>query len=339
MGKEFDLSQFDTYREDNRREVKKANGGLPNSLWDTYSAFANSYGGVIILGVREEKDGSWRTTGLQNAPRLYKEFWDTINNRKKVNINLLSEDDVQIYTVRPNSDIIMVIYVPMARREQKPVYINDDIFGGTFRRNFEGDYHCTRLQVKTMLRDQTEETMDMRILDGVSIDDLNHETIQGYRNRHRTLKEGHPFGRLSDQEYLRSIGAAAISSKDGRLYPTAAGMLMFGEEYNIVRHFPEYFLDYREMLDPVIRWTDRLQSSSGEWSGNLCDFYFRVYNKIIKDIKVPFKMSGGDRIDDTPVHKAIREALANCLVNADYYGVRGIVIKKEPDKIILEKFK
>ena len=252
MGKEFDLSQFDTYREDNRREVKKANGGLPNSLWDTYSAFANSYGGVIILGVREEKDGSWRTTGLQNAPRLYKEFWDTINNRKKVNINLLSEDDVQIYTVRPNSDIIMVIYVPMARREQKPVYINDDIFGGTFRRNFEGDYHCTRLQVKTMLRDQTEETMDMRILDGVSIDDLDHETIQGYRNRHRTLKEGHPFGRLSDQEYLRSIGAAAISSKDGRLYPTAAGMLMFGEEYNIVRHFPEYFLDYREMLDPVI---------------------------------------------------------------------------------------
>ncbi len=79
-----------------------------------------------------------------------------------------------------------------------------------------------------------------------------------------------------------------------------------------------------------------MQSSSGEWSGNLCDFYFRVYNKIIMDIKIPFVMEGGDRIDDTPIHKAIREALANCLIHADYYGSRGIVIKKEPQKLTLE---
>lgn len=45
-------------------------------------------------------------------------------------------------------------------------------------------------------------------------------------------------------------------------------------------------------------------------------------------------MVGGERVDDTPVHKALREALANCLINADYYGVRGVVIRKEPDKII-----
>lgn len=89
----FDLSQFDKYREDNRREVKKATGGLPLSLWDTYSAFANCYGGVIILGVKEEKDGSWKPTGLQNESKLRKDFWDTVNNQKKVNINLLSENN------------------------------------------------------------------------------------------------------------------------------------------------------------------------------------------------------------------------------------------------------
>ena len=217
----FDITKFNLYKEDNRREVKKANGGLPSSLWETYSAFANCYGGVIILGVAENKDGTWRTTGLKSTDRdkLLKHFWDTINNRKKVNVNLLSDQDVEIY--EKDEDTIIVIYVPMANREQKPVYINDDIFGGTFRRNHEGDYHCTKLQVKAMLRDQTDNTMDMDVLDDVPISDLNYETIQGYRNRHRALKPAHPFGRLNDSEYLRSIGAAAISNIDQSLYEAA----------------------------------------------------------------------------------------------------------------------
>ena len=58
--------------------------------------------------------------------------------------------------------------------------------------------------------------------------------------------------------------------------------------------------------------------------------------KIIKNVKIPFVMEGGNRIDYSPVHKAFREALANCLINADYYGTRGVVIKKDQDRIIFE---
>lgn len=111
---------------------------------------------------------------------------------------------------------------------------------------------------------------------------------------------------------------------------------MFGDEYRIIREFPEYFLDYREVLDLTIRWTDRFYSSTGEWSGNLFDFYFGVYNRIIRDLKVPFKMVDGERVDDTPVHNALREALANCLVNTDFYMSRGVVIKKDAEQIVLE---
>ena len=324
MAEIFDITQFESYREDNRREVKKARDGLPVSLWDTYSAFANCYGGVIILGVKENKDGSWHTTGLRNAAKLQKEFWDIINNTKKVSINLLREDDVKVY--RYNDDIIMVIYVPAARREQKPVYINDDMFGGTFRRNFEGDYHCTRIQVKTMLRDQADDTIDMSVLDNLSMDVFNTDSVRGYRNAFASLKDGHPFVRLDDNEFLRSIGAVSISDNARTIHPTAAGLLMFGNEYDIVRQFPDYFLDYRALLDANIRWTDRIYSSSGDWSGNIFDFYFRVYNKLKQSLNVPFKLSGVTRIDDTPMHEALREALANCLINADYFGSRGVVI-------------
>ena len=148
MLKNFDISKFEEYTEDNRREVKKASAGLPTSLWETYSAFANCYGGVIILGVREGKDGQWETTGLKDEEKIRKDFWNTINNHKKVNTNLLQDNDIETYVVGERKDVVMVIHVPMAKREQKPIYINDDLFNGTFRRNHEGDYHCTRLQVK-----------------------------------------------------------------------------------------------------------------------------------------------------------------------------------------------
>ena len=151
-----------------------------------------------VKGVIENKDGSWSTSGLndENCQKLIKQFWNDVNNRQKVSINLLKDDDITVY--KEKDDRIVVIYVPMARREEKPVYINNNLFNGTYRRNHDGDYHCTRLQVKTMLRDQAEKTMDMEVLDDVPLKDLNYETIQGYRNRHQVLKAGHLFERLNN---------------------------------------------------------------------------------------------------------------------------------------------
>lgn len=112
MANFFDISQFDSYKEDNRREVKRANGGLPNDMWETYSAYANTYGGVIILGVKELDDKHWRTTGLKlkDKEKLLDDLWNLLHNRNKVNINLLTESDVQTYDI--GEDIIIVITVP-----------------------------------------------------------------------------------------------------------------------------------------------------------------------------------------------------------------------------------
>jgi predicted HTH transcriptional regulator len=111
---------------------------------------------------------------------------------------------------------------------------------------------------------------------------------------------------------------------------------MFGYEYEIMKEYPHYFLDYQEQFDASKRWDDRFVSSSGDWSGNVYDFFRLAYNKIQQHIKVPFKVVEGLRVEDTPVHKAIREALANCLINADYYGRLGLVVKYKPNEITFE---
>ena len=100
-------------------------------------------------------------------------------------------------------------------------------------------------------------------------------------------------------------------------------------------HQQYYFLDYREKLDDDTRWSDRFVSSSGDWSGNIYDFYFRVYNRIAQSVKVPFALDGISRIDDTELHKALREALANTLINADYYGNTGVVIERNITSITM----
>ena len=174
----------------------------------------------------------------------------------------------------------------------------------------------------------------MLVLENMELDAFDYDSVKRYRIRMKTYRPGHVWEELEDVEFLYKLGAVGRSN-DGKMHPTAAGLLMFGYEYEIVKEFPAYFLDYQEQLDPNTRWTDRIVSSSGDWSGNVYDFYFRVYNKITQDIKVPFKLEGGDRIDDTPVHKALREALANCLINADYYGRQGLVIIKKKDVITL----
>jgi len=77
-----------------------------------------------------------------------------------------------------------------------------------------------------------------------------------------------------------------IGSRSTILYadPTAAGLLMFGYKYEILKEYPHYFLDYQEQFDTSERWDDRFVSSSGEWSGNVYDFYRKAYNKISQHI-------------------------------------------------------
>jgi len=326
-----DFEHIEKYKENNRIEAKKAFGGLPNSIWETYSAFANTLGGCILLGVIEKEGKTFEAVGISDADKLIKDFWNVINNPKKVSVNLLSDKDVFAQSVGDKT--IVLINVPRADRNYRPVYIDGNPLN-TYRRNGDGDYKCTKEEYQTMVRDASVKTQDMLLLSEMDLGVLNMESVHGYRQRMKYSRPGHVWEQLADDEFLQKIGAAGIG-EDGKKHPTAAGLLMFGNEYDIVREYNNYFLDYQEQYDPDNRWTDRIISSSGDWSGNVYDFYFRIYNKLRQDIKTPFKLDGITRVDDTPVHLALREALANCLVNADYYGSRGVIIIKKPDVIML----
>jgi predicted HTH transcriptional regulator len=91
-------------------------------------------------------------------------------------------------------------------------------------------------------------------------------------------------------------------------------------------------LDYQENRSlGATRWTDRLVSTSGDWSGNVFDFVIEVLRRMQQGLKVPFVLKGNQRVDDTPIHKLLREAITNAVVHADFYGRQGLVIQKSED--------
>ena len=90
----LDFNKLEKYKEDNRIEAKEALGGLPHSIWETYSAFANTLGGVILLGVAEAEDKSLYAVDLPVPEKLITEFLDIINNPEYVSKNILTEHDI-----------------------------------------------------------------------------------------------------------------------------------------------------------------------------------------------------------------------------------------------------
>lgn len=316
-------------------EFKSARGGFPGSLWETYSAFANTQGGVIVLGVKEH-DGRFTLDGLtlEQVRKYKKEFWDNVNNRAHCSANILCDEDVQ--DGEYNGSYVLVFNVPRAPRSKIPVYLHNNP-DNTFKRNHEGDYRCDTSEVRRMFADADIEDnpRDYKILPEFTIErDIDKATLEQYRRMVSTKRPDHPWLLLDDKNLLIKLKGYREDRRENIAGLTLAGLLMFGKADSITDAYacPQYFPDYREYFspDPNDRWTDRIYPD-GTWEANLFQFYYRVYPKLAAVLPKPFALKDGVREDETPTHIALREAFINALVHCDYSVDSNITIELHKD--------
>ena len=322
----IDLQHLEQYRENNRIEAKKALGGLPHSIWETYSAFSNALGGIILLGVEEYKDKSLHPVDLPDPEGMVKEFWDAVNDPHTASVNVLLNRDVRIEEAEGKR--IIVITVPRAQRFDRPVYVEGDP-RNSFRRSGEGDYRCTEEERRAMYRDAARKTQDMLILEDLGPELLRRDSVRRYRERLLTCHPDREWDACSDAELLFRLGALD-NGRDGGLHPTGAGLLMFGSAAEIAREFPSYSLEYRSEDGSGGQGPALISTASGDWSGNVFDFFCLVSDALAAD---ELLSPQGD--DGALLQEAVREALANCLINADYCGSRGINVLKKKSGLTL----
>lgn len=297
----IDYNNIQKYRENNRIEAKLALGGLPHSIWETYSAFANTMGGVILLGVEEYKDKSLHPVDLPEPEKLIDEFWSLINDKKKASTNILSRRNISVQNIDGNK--IIVIEVPRAGRFSRPVYIDGDPYSGSYRRNGEGDCKCRHDEVEAMLRDAAVMTQDTSIIEKLSLDCIDFESVRSYRDEVFKYRPNYAPKDMDRYSFLERVGAAHGG------HPTVSGLLMFGKLGYIKDEFADFSLRY-------VSYNFSFSSSDGDWSGNVYDFYRKVKNVLeVKAAKYPIS-----------VKYALLEAVSNAITNADYYGSCGISV-------------
>lgn len=323
-------------RESQNIEFKEASAYLPDDLWETYSAFANTEGGDIVLGVREDRaTHDFSIEGVADARAVVADFWNTLRNPQKVDRDVMLFDGVCIETL-DNKDIV-VIEVPRASRSEKPVRVYDKrtkTFAAWVRRG-DIDSKASDEDLRRMLYDNVPD-VDRKPLDRFGLDAVCKETLGRYRRVFGTNKPSSPWNNDSDEDFLYHIGAAAKGT-DGALRLTQAGLLAFGYEYEITNYFPHYLLDYREETSGRDRWDDRIVSQTDEWSGNIIDFYYLVVQRLTRYFKAPFSAdeNGLNHGSRNPIMEAVNEAVANALVHAYYGSTQGLRVILRPDELVV----
>ena len=167
------------------------------------------------------------------------------------------------------------------------------------------------------------------------MDDIDLDTLHRYRTLFRVWNNDHVWNEVDDKTFLRNLGGYIVNREEGKEGLSMAGLMMFGKGLPIRERFDNFRMDYLNFCNLIgeERYSDRL-TYDGRWENNLYQFFSIVLPKMTFDLPRPFRMEGLQRVDDTPQHKAVREAFTNSIIHADLMMDAGILrIEKHDDRL------
>lgn len=339
------------FTEDLHTEFKKAKNGVPDDMWSTVSAFANTDGGSIFLGYTEiKKDGkviAYKPTGVINSATMVKSILDTANNPRKLYPNVIFENNVEVQQFKDNIETIK-IYIPRMPFKDRPVYIKGDI-KNVYKRVGTGDQLANDSDIKAMLRDAAGDD-SLATLDNFNLSDLNLIDLQNYKALYADENDDMDVISKDNSLFLKEIDLIRKDRKTGKFKLTRAAILLFGKYSSIQDEYPDFMLDLIIKHTPAdVDYVDRVYTSINKRSpDNIFGFFNQAYAKLQALVENSFELNGIVRKDNgIKFLRAIREALVNALVHADYHSNQSIqiiwydnsIVFKNPGELLVSKDK
>ena len=294
-------------------EFKEARNRAPKSAYEMVSAFANTAGGWLVFGVRD--DGSvFEIVGVIEVDKVQGEFLSTLRSGGKVNRRIAVREDM----LETDGKTLLVFYVPESRGGEKPIYLDGDIRRSFIRRG-GCDERCTVDEIERFLRDAATDRFDEQPVDGLDADEFfDPASVRWFR---RVFDERNP-GRsqeASDREFL--IERGFVVGRGNRLAPTRAAVLLLGRARHVRQALGRPIVDYQFINAPADSWTiDQRWSDRVLVEENLVQAWLTVLERYMRHADHPFRLDAATlrRNDDPPEYTSFREAAINLLIHQDY---------------------
>ena len=281
----------------------------PRRLAEIVTSFANTLGGLLLIGVTDE-------AGVQGT-NIGRGTIETITN------TITDNTDPVIYPkiTTPTIDGKKIISIEVASSDEKPHLA----FGRPFKRAGSVTKLMSRSEYKRLLFSQANYSFGAQLCPKATWADIDEGAILEFKKKYESVNDAHLYG--SNKEILKSRGCLTA---DGEV--TNVGILGFGKE-------PQKFI--QKAYVTVVRYpeaviTDTILDSK-DFNGNLFDQIDKADQYLREHIQVISKIPQvGLARRDTPVYPyfVLRELIVNAAAHRDYtiYGSR-ILIQMFADRI------
>ncbi|MFD0657319.1 ATP-binding protein [Thermocatellispora tengchongensis] len=309
-------------------EVKKAQGGLPRSLRETLSAFANTRGGVIILGLDETQ--GFAATGLTDPADV------------AAGLGAMCAEDMEpplrplIKIHRFEGTHILVAEVPELDAAQKPCFSRSaGITKGSYVRVGDGDRRLSAYEVQVMLSSRGQPREDEQAVRGVGLEHLDPAGVDALIGRLR-ISRPYAFKDLTPMAVLRRAKVLVPDGHGGEAV-SLAGLLALGRYPQ--EHFPQLMVTFVHYPTPSGSRPDARFLDNVTLEGPIPIMVRDTLAAIRRNMsrRAVIEDAGREDVWEYP-ETALREAVVNALVHRDLStGARGTQVQVEmyPDRLLI----
>ncbi|RYQ08402.1 transcriptional regulator [Bifidobacterium pseudolongum subsp. globosum] len=298
------------HNDDADYEAKSCAMTLSKSVWESVSAFANTDGGTLLLGVDENKN--FTVPPQFDADKTINQFVDGMGDGSKDGAKVVSPPPYSIHRDTLDGAQMVSVQVHENDAAHKPCYVKTkSVSTGSYKRQDDKDILLSPTELFEMQNVYEPSEADRTPITDADRGDLDDATVAAIIDAHRDTKALR--GAHSEMQQLERLN---ILDKEGHV--RLAGVLIAGAYPQ--QFFPRLYVDVavhpgiNKSQDGEVRFLDRVQCD-----GRLQEMVDDAVKAVLRNLRTYSLIEGTGRRDVPEIPTTVlREAIANAVVHREY---------------------